>query len=264
MLWSCCEDHQRSQECLSLAAPAARPGELQALPGTPLPCSLPAPGGQDRRDRDLLPVSLEDAPGRAGCCSWYQGTGPALPCPFLFWGGSHGSSSRLGVLGQVFKKGWWPFELASGTGLPLDWGRVLAYPCLSSREGSRKVLGHAGTARSSVGAHGAEQVLGASASPSCLSQKPPQQPRLLPGVLCLFQLSLGRVSVLVLEVFAPMSPWIPLCRGAGAGNCWGPAVPPVCSSGCQGMGDMAGQQLGADSVPKLLLQCCWKGHLELC
>lgn len=194
MLWSCCEDHQRSQECLSLVAPAARPGELRALPRAPLPCSLPAPGGQDRRDRDLLPVSLEDAPGRAGCCSWYQGTGPALPCPFLVWGGSHGSSSRLGVLGQVFKKSWWPFELASGTGLPLDWGRVLAYPCLSSREGSRKVLGHAGTAWSSVGAHGAEQVLGASASPSCLSQKPPQQPRLLPGVLCLFQLSLGRKS----------------------------------------------------------------------
>lgn len=117
------------------------------------------------------------------------------PCPVLSWsgGGSHGSSSRLGVLGQVFKKGWWPFELASGTGLPLDWSRVLAYLCLSSREGSRKVLGHAGTARSSVGAHGAEKVLGASASPSCLSQKPPQQPRLLPGVLCLFQLSLGRV-----------------------------------------------------------------------
>lgn len=87
LLWSCCEDHQRSQECLSLTAPAARPGELRALPGAPLPCSLPAPGGQDRRDRDLLPISLEDAPGRAGCCSWYQGTGLALPCPFLVWGG---------------------------------------------------------------------------------------------------------------------------------------------------------------------------------
>lgn len=170
---------------------SSRPGELQALPRAPLPCSLPAPGGQDRRDRDLLPVSWEDAPGRAGCCFWYQGMGPALRCPFLAWGGSHGSSSRLGVLGQVFKKGWWPFELASGTGLPLDWGKVLARPCLSSQEGGRRsILGHAGTAQSSVGTRGAGQVLGASTSPSCLSQKCPQQHRLLPGVLCLFQPSL--------------------------------------------------------------------------
>ncbi|XP_077637857.1 acyltransferase PGAP2 isoform X1 [Lonchura striata] len=239
----------RDPECLAPAAPAAW---------------LQLHEGSTEEEQRPAAFALENAPGRAGCCSRYQDTG-LQSSPELSWpGGSHGSSSRLGVLGQVLKKGWWPFGLVSGTGLSLDWGRVLTPLCRSAREGSGKVLGHAGTAWSRVGAHGAEQVLGASTSHSCLSQNLPQQHRLFQGCCaCSSPVWGGRLSVLVLEVFASASPWLPLCSSPGAGNCWGSAVPPVCSSGCQGTGDVAGWQMGADSVPRLLLQCYWKGHLEL-
>lgn len=187
-----------------------------------------------RRDRDLLPFfgrcSRQDTGGTGTCCLLFwrmlqEGKTLLLvsgsPCSVLSWpGASHGSSSRLGVPGQVLRKGWWPFGLASCTGLPLHWGRVLAHRCLSSQEGSRKVLGRAGAAQSRVGAHGAGQVLGASRSPSHLPRPPPAA-QAAPGLLCLLQPSLGgrgSVLLLLLEICAPMSPWIPLGFGAGAGN----------------------------------------------
>lgn len=50
------------------------------------------------------------------------------------------------------------------------------------------------------------------------------------------------MSVLVLEIFAPMTPvlW---------GWSWGSAVPSMCSSGCQGTGDMTGWQMEAAVSP---------------
>ncbi|XP_064503297.1 post-GPI attachment to proteins factor 2 isoform X1 [Pseudopipra pipra] len=107
-------------ECLCVVPGCAcspRTVELRALPRDPL-LWLPASCGRagQSRDRDLLPVSLEGAPGRAGFCSWHRGVG-GRPCPARP-GGSRGSSPRLGVRGQALRKGWWPFGLALGTALP--------------------------------------------------------------------------------------------------------------------------------------------------
>lgn len=68
------------------------------------------------------------------------------------------------------------------------------------------------------------------------------------------------MSVLVLEVFASMSPWVPLCLGAGAGVLQCLPNVQLWLPGHRGHGWMAD---GVCSVPKLLLPCCWKGHLEL-
>lgn len=64
------------------------------------------------------------------------------------------------------------------------------------------MLGHAGTAQSRVGAPRAEQVLGASTSHSCLSQKPPQQHRLLQGC-CAHSNPVWEGRASVLEISAP-------------------------------------------------------------
>ncbi|XP_039912176.1 post-GPI attachment to proteins factor 2 isoform X1 [Hirundo rustica] len=149
---SCCQDHPQSP---GVSVPSctcsSAPGELRDLPGEPPSCSQQLQEGSTG--------------GTGTCCLllwrmllWYRGTGPSPARSFLGLWRSHGSSFRLGVLGQVLKKGW---------------GRVLAHLCLTSQEGSRKVLGCAGSAQSRVGAHRAERVLGASMSHSCLSQKPP-------------------------------------------------------------------------------------------
>lgn len=156
---------------------SSHPEELGALPGDPLPW-LPAScrrAGQ-RRDRDLwrmLQAGQDAAPIS-------EHGAPALPCPFLAWGvpqflfqaGGPGTSPQKGLVAS---------RAGSGTGLPLDWDRVLAYPCLSSQEGSRKVLSHAGTAQSRVGAQGVRAGAGSIHISLLPVPEVPQQHRLLQG-----------------------------------------------------------------------------------
>lgn len=119
MPWSCHKDcpgvlGPTSVCAWCLAAPGALLwGSWGLFLGTP-EASTPCPGyllatRMGRRTEEggsyLLPVSLEDAPGRTEFCFQHQGVG-GQPCPALALPGwSHGSSSRLGVLGHGPQKG---------------------------------------------------------------------------------------------------------------------------------------------------------------
>lgn len=230
---------------LCLQLPSRGAGRSSWGPPALAPCQLQ----EGRTEEGQGP--LEDAPGRAGCCShigaW--GSSPALSflglggptVPLPGWGSWDKSSKRAGGLSGWFRH-WSPFGLGQGPGLSVPefpgGEQEGAEPCRDCPEQGGST---GGQSRCWEHPH----------LPPASPRSPPAA-QAAPGVLCWFQSSLG--NVLLLEIFTPVFPWTPLCCGA---------VPPVCSSGCQGPGDMAGWQMGADSVPELLLQCCWKEHLEL-
>lgn len=95
----------RSQECLSLAAPAALiQGSCGLFPGIPCPDSLPAPGGQDRGGTEtwglLLWRMLQDA--APSVQAW--GSSPALSFLglgvswFFLQAGGLGASPQKGLV----------------------------------------------------------------------------------------------------------------------------------------------------------------------
>lgn len=67
------------------------------------------------------------------------------------------------------------------------------------------------------------------------------------------------MSVLVLEVFTLC---LPCAMGLELGTAGVQQCPQCAALAARAQGTWL-DGMGADSVPKLLLQCCWKGHLEL-
>lgn len=177
---------------------SSAPGELQTLPRTPCPGSLPAPGGQDRGGTGTCCFGGCAREGRMLLPVWGH-KGPALPRPswprgvslFLLQAGCLGASPQEGLVWSGVRH-WSPTGLGQGSDPSVpefpggeQEGAGLCRDCLEQGRSTQgrpgAGWGHTGHSRGWVGAHRAEQVLGASASHSCLSQKPPQQHRLLQG-----------------------------------------------------------------------------------
>lgn len=154
--------------------------------------------------------------------------GPALPCPILAWGGLMAPLPGLGSWSQSSKR-------AGGL---LGWLQALGQgPCVPEFLGGEQQGG--GPCRDCLEQGGNTQGRAGAGSISLLPfPEAPPAAQAASGVLCPFQPGLRRKDECAgARGLYPMSP---LCHGAGAGNCWRSAVPPVCSSGCQGTGDMAG------------------------